>query len=366
MPVPIAAVASDRSTGPRRVARQCLRPLAVVGAGCVAFLLAHGACAQQGAPQKTPKASAVPQLRAGPAASYPERPIRLLLPTAVGGAVDTTARVIGPALAESFGQQVIVDNRPGAGGIIGFEIAAKAAPDGYTIMMCDVSFSVIQSLFKTLPFSPAKDFVPISPIASVPFVLVTNISTSYKSIDDLVAAARAKPGQLNFGSAGIGSPPHLGPELLAVMSGVKFTHVPFKGAPQALIEVLGGRLEFMVVSMPLAKPQIDAGKLRGLAVTARKRALALPNLPTVEETGLKGYDVTVWNGVFAPAGTHRDLIAKFSEHVARALNDADFKEKLAARGAEPLIMTPAQFAKHFQAEIVKWAQLVKSSGATAQ
>ena len=328
--------------------------------------LPPGAFSQQDAArQQTGKRSAGAQSRAESAA-YPARPLRLLLPTAVGGAVDTTARVIGPALSESLGQQVIIDNRAGAGGVIGFEIAAKAAPDGYTILMCDVSFAVIPSLFKSLPFDPAQDFVPISPIASVPFVLVTSAAAPYKSVDELIAAARANPGRLNYGSAGVGSPPHLGPELLGGMAGVTFTHVPFKGAPQALTEVIAGRLEFAVVSMPLAKPQIEAGRIRGLAVTTSRRAVALPNLPTVAEAGLKGYDVTVWNGIFAPAKTRTEVITKLSEHVRRALDDPEFKEKLAARGAEPLVMTPAQFSRHFQAELAKWAQVVKRSGATDQ
>lgn len=298
--------------------------------------------------------------------NYPDRPIRLVVPLAVGGAVDTVARVIGPYLTESLGQQIIVDNRPGAGGIIGTEIAAKAIPDGYTMLMYDNSLTVMPSIFKALPFDPAKDFVPITSVSSVPFVLVVNISTPFKSVGDLITEARSRPGQLNYGSAGIGSPPHLAAELLAAMAGVTIIHVPFKGAPQALIEVMAGRLQFVFSSMPLAKPQIEAGKVRGLAVSTPRRAAALPNLPTVDEAGLKGYDVTVWNGLFAPSGTRNDVITKLSEHVIRALNDPDVKEKLAARGAEAQIMTHAAFSKYFQSEFAKWAQVVKRSGAAAQ
>ncbi len=332
-------------------------------AASVTLLLCASAFAQHNARQPD-KPSSAAKARAEP--DYPDRPIRLIVPLAVGGAVDTVARVIGPYLAESLGQHIIIDNRPGAGGVIGVELAAKAGPDGYTLLMYDNSITVMPSIFKALPFDPAKDFVPVGSVSSVPFVLVVNTSASYKSIGDLVAAARSRPGQLNYGSAGIGSPPHLAPELLAAMAKVTFTHVPFKGAPQALTEVMAGRVEFMFVSMPLAKPQIEGGKIRGLAVSTSRRAAALPNLPTVDEAGIKGYDVTVWNGLFAPAGTRNDVITKLSEHLIRALNNSEVKEKLAARGAEAQITAQAAFAKYFQSEFNKWGQVVKRSGATAQ
>ena len=347
-------------------ASQPVRGQRLVGkliAASAMLLLCGSAVAQHNARQPD-KPSAAGKARAEPA--YPDRPIRLVVPLAVGGAVDTVARVIGPYLAESLGQQIIVDNRPGAGGVIGVEIAAKATPDGYTLLMYDNSITVMPSIFKALPFDPAKDFVPVGSVSSVPFVLVVNASAPYKSVGDLIAAARSRPGQLNYGSAGIGSPPHLAPELLATLSGVTFTHVPFKGAPQALTEVMAGRVEFMFVSMPLAKPQIEAGRIRGLAVSTSKRAAALPNLPTVDEAGIKGYDVTVWNGLFAPAGTRSEVMTKLNDYMNRALNNSEVKEKLAARGAEAQIMSQAAFSKYFQSEFSKWGRVVKRSGATAQ
>lgn len=298
--------------------------------------------------------------------NYPDRPIRLVVPLAVGGAVDVVARVIGQHLTESLGQPIVIDNRPGGGGVIGTDIAAKATPDGYTIFMYDNSLTVMPSIFEALPFNPAKDFVPITSVSSVPFVLVVKTSSPFKSLGDLISAARSRRDQLNYGSAGIGSPPHLAAELLAAMAEVTVIHVPFRGAPQALTEVLAGRLDFVFSSMPLAKPQIEAGKVRGLAVSTPRRAAASPNLPTVDEAGLKGYDVTVWNGLFAPAGTPDDVITKLSEQVIRALNDPGVKQKLAVVGAEPKIMTQVAFSKYFQSEFAKWGQVVKRSGATAR
>lgn len=358
MLISIGKVTSDSVEYANQPARECLRFFAVLVGTFSIFLLFEAKAAQ------ADKAS--PATKMHTEINYPDRPIRLVVPLAIGGAVDTVARVIGPYLSKSLGQQIIVDNRPGAGGVIGTEIAAKANPDGYTMLMYDNSLTVMPNIFKSLPFDPAKDFVPITSVSSVPFVLVVNMSAPYKSVDDLITAARSKSGQLNYGSAGIGSPPHLAPELLAAMAEVTFTHVPFKGAPQALTEVIAGRLEFMFVSMPLAKPQIEAGRVRGLAVSTARRAAALPNLPTMDEAGLKGYDVTVWNGLFAPTGTRNDVITKLNNHVIRVLNDPEVKEKLAARGAEAQIMTQAAFSKYFQSEFAKWAQVVKRSGATAQ
>jgi tripartite-type tricarboxylate transporter receptor subunit TctC len=359
----IARATSDRIEYAIQPARQCLRLFAVLAAASVLFLLSDGAYSAQGKAAQSDKAS--PATKARTETNYPDRPIRLLVPLAIGGAVDTMARLIGTYLTKSVGQQFVVDNRPGAGSIIGTEIVAKATPDGYTILMHSSTFAVMPSIFKELPFDPAKNFVPITSVSSVPFVLVVNMST-FKSVDDLVTAARSKPGQLNFGSAGIGSPTHLTSELLAAMAGVTFMHVPFKGAPQALTDVIAGRLDFMFVSAPLAKSQIEAGRIKGLAVSTSIRAAALPNLPTVDEAGLKGYDVTVWSGLFAPSGTRHDVITKLSDHVIRVLNDPEVKKKFAASGTETMIMTQTAFSKYFQSELVKWRQVVKRSGATAQ
>lgn len=357
----IARLTSDRIKCATQPARQCLRLLAVLVATSALFLLS--AYSGQGKAAQSEKVSPATQTLAE--TNYPDRPIRLIVPLAIGGAVDIVARLIGTYLTKSLGQQVVVDNRSGGGSIIGTEIAAKATPNGYTILMHSSTISVMPSIFKALPFDPARDFVPITSVSSVPFVLVVNMST-FKSVDDLVTAARSKPGQLNYGSAGIGSPTHLTSELLAAMAGVTVVHVPFKGAPQALTEVIAGRLDFMFVSVPLAKPQIEAGRVKGLAVSTSIRAAALPNLPTVDEAGLKGYDVTVWSGLFAPSGTRHDVITKLSDHVIRALNDPEVKKQFAAGGAEAKIMTQTAFSNYFQSELVKWGQVVKRSGATAQ
>ena len=346
-------------------ASQPVRGQRLVGkliAASAMLLLCGSAVAQHNARQPD-KPSSAGKARAEPA--YPDRPIRLVVPLAVGGAVDTVARVIGPYLAESLGQQIIVDNRPGAGGVIGVEIAAKATPDGYTLLMYDNSITVMPSIFKALPFDPAKDFVPVGSVSSVPFVLVVNASAPYKSVGDLIAAARSRPGQLNYGSAGIGSPPHLAPELLAAMSGVTFTHVPFKGAPQALTEVMAGRVEFMFVSMPLAKPQIEAGRIRGLAVSTSKRAAALPNLPTVDEAGAPRLHMSLWYGFWAPAGTPAPVIARLEAAVQDALADADVRARLTGLGMEippRQQQNPESLAAQQKADIEKWWPIIKAAG----
>lgn len=359
---PLGNIAEPTSDGVRyghRPALKCRQLSTFIVAACTLLSLSQGVYSKQ--------ERALPDGATARAdITYPTRPIRLLVPLASGGAVDIVARVIGTYLTNSLGQQIVVDNRPGAGSIIGTEIAAKAIPDGHTLLMHSSTLAVMPSIFSTLPFNPAKDFVPVTSVSSVPFVLVVKMSAGLKSVEDLVAAARSKPGHLNFGSAGIGSPTHLTSELLAAMAGVSVTHVPYKGAPQALTDVMGGRLDFMFASAPLVKPQIEAGRVKGLAVATAKRVPSLPNLPTVHEAGFQGYEVLVWNGLFAPAGIRNDVLAKLSDHVTRALNNLEVRKSLVARGAEVEIMTQAAFLRYFQSELTKWRSVIKRSGATAQ
>ena len=294
-------------------------------------------------------------------ADYPSRPIRFLVGVVPGGAADTLARAIAQRYASVFSQQVIVDNRAGANQTIAADITAKAAPDGYTIAIIASAHAISPALYK-LPYDSLKDFSAIGMIAMVPNVLVLQPSIPARSVKEFISLARARPNELNFGSSGIGSASHLSAELFQSMAQVKFVHVPFKGQGLAMIDLLGGHMQLGFPSVPAAIQQVKAGKIIALAVTTRQRSSALPDVPTMNEAGLPGYEVSGWYGVVGPANMPRPIVAKLNAELNRMLQDGATRELLAREGADPLPGTPGEFADTLRTDIVKWAKVVKASG----
>ena len=298
-----------------------------------------------------------------PAQNYPAKSVRMVVPFAAGaGSNDIMARLVAQKLTDALGQQFVVDNRPGASGIIGTEIVAKAQPDGYTVLMMSLTFSVNPSLFSKLPYDTVRDFVPVTMVASAPLMLVVHPSIPVKSVQEFIAYAKANPGKLNFGSGGPGTTPHLAGEMIKTMAGVQMTHIPYKGGAPALTDLVGGQIQFMLENIPGTLPFAKAGKLRALAVTDLKRSPLLPELPTLDESGLKGYQIVGWNGLFVPAGTPQAVVNKLQSEVAKALTLADVKERLSVMGADGVGDTPQHFAAFIKAEIPKWAKVVKDAG----
>jgi len=296
---------------------------------------------------------------------YPSKPIRFVVPFPPGGPLDITGRAIAQKLAESWGQPVVVDNRPGAGGGIGAELVARSPGDGYTLLMGAVSTHAINpSLYAKIPYDPQKDFVPVALVAQVPNILVVNPTLPVHSVKELIDYARAKPGALSFGSGSTGSTGHLAGELFKTMAGVDMVHIPYKGGAPAMQDLLAGQTQLMFDNLANALPQVKAGKLRALAVTTSKRAPAVPDLPTVAESGLPGFDLTTWFGVFVPAGTPPETVAKLNAEIVKALGSKDLADRLAGMGAvPPENNTPESFAAFVRAEAGKYARVVKSSGA---
>ena len=296
--------------------------------------------------------------------AYPAKPVRLIVPFPPGGSLDIAGRLIAQKLTEIWGQTVVVENKPGAGGNIGADYVAKSPPDGYTILLGALSTHAVNpSLYKSMPYDAVKDFAPITLIAITPNVLVVNASLPVNSAKEFIAYAKANPGKLNFGSGSNGSAGHLAGELFKVETGSDAVHVPFKGGAPATQALMAGDTQFMFDNLANAMPQVKAGKLRALAVTTAERSKLAPELPTMAEAGLQGFDISTWFGLFAPAGTPGDVIAKWNAEVAKILNSPDMREKLVAQGAEPAPTTPEQFAAFVKSEIVKYAKIVKASGA---
>jgi tripartite-type tricarboxylate transporter receptor subunit TctC len=297
------------------------------------------------------------------AQDYPHKPLRLIAPFSPGGATDVLARIVGQKMNERLGQPVIIENRVGAGGNIGAELVAKATSDGYTLLMGGVPHAIGASLYSKLGYDLVKDLSAVAEVASFPSMIVLHPSLPAKSVKELIALAKAKPGQLNFGSAGNGSPNHLALELFDTMAGVKMVHIPYKGAGQVVGDLLAGQLQLASMGMPVAMPHVQAGKLRAIAVTGAARSPLLPHLPTVAEAGLAGFDVTSWYGVFGPAALPKEIVARLNSEIGGAINAPELKERLTALGAEPSLKTPEQFAQYVRDEIVKWAKVVRESGA---
>lgn len=302
----------------------------------------------------------------GATVDYPVRPIRMVVPFPPGGATDILARVTGKRLTEVWGQNVIIDNRPGAGGTLGAGIVAKSTPDGYTLLMgTNATHAIAPSLFPNLAYDALKDFAPITLVAVVPQVVVVRPSVPANNIKELIALAKAKPGAINFGSAGQGTPGHLGMELMKMMAGADMVHVPYQGGAPAMQAVAGGQVQFMADNMNSALPFIKGGRVRAIAVTTAKRSSALPDMPTIAEQALPGFDSGSWFGMFAPAGTSRAIVDKLHAETVRTLQQPDVKQTLAQQGAEIGANTPAEYARLIQADIARWAKVIKAVGAKA-
>jgi tripartite-type tricarboxylate transporter receptor subunit TctC len=300
------------------------------------------------------------------AQAYPSKPIRFVVPYPAGGPLDTVARLLGQKVSESTRQPVIVDNKPGAGGNIGADAVAKAPADGHTILMGAVATHAINpTLYASIPYDAARDFIPVTQVASTPNVLVVNPAVPATNVREFIAYAKANPGKLNFGSGSTGSAGHLAGELFKTMAGVEMTHVPYKGAAPAMTDLIGGQIQLMFDNLASSLAQVRAGKVRALAVTTAKRSALAPELPTIAESGLPGFDISTWFGVFVPAGTPRDVVDRLHGEFTRALAAADVREKMLNLGAEPAGSRPEEFAAYIRAEADKYARVVRASGAKA-
>ena len=289
-----------------------------------------------------------------------------MVPYPAGGPLDTVARLLGQKVAESTKQPVIVDNKPGAGGNIGADAVAKSAPDGYTILMGAVATHAINpTLYASIPYDPVKDFIAVTQVASTPNVLVVNPSVPASNVREFIAYAKAHPGKLNFGSGSTGSAGHLAGELFKTMAGVEMTHVPYKGAAPAMNDLIGGQIQLMFDNLASALGQVRAGRVRALAVTTARRTALAPDLPTIAESGLPGFDINTWFGIFVPANTPREMVDRLHAEFTRALAAPDVREKVLSLGAEPVGSTPAEFAAYIRAEAEKYARVIKASGAKA-
>jgi tripartite-type tricarboxylate transporter receptor subunit TctC len=295
------------------------------------------------------------------AANYPSRPVRVIVPFAPGGGLDISTRLIGQKLTEKWGQNIVVDSRPGAATIVGTEIAAKAVPDGYTLLMITTTFAINPGLYPKLPYNPLKDFTPVTQLNSQPNVIVVAPSFPGKSVKDLVAMAKGKPGELTFASPGAGSAPHLSAEMFQRQAGVSMIHVPYKGIPPAVTDVLGGRVTMLFTTTISAAPHIKAGKLRAVALTSAKRQPSMPDVPTIGET-LPGYRAEAFQGMVAPAGVPPAIVNKLSAEVARIVKTPDVSQRFQLDGAEPVGSTPKEFAAFLKTEMQKWSKVIKDAG----
>ena len=299
---------------------------------------------------------------AAQAPDYPTRPLRVLVPYAAGGSTDVLARMVGQKLTEVLGQPVVIDNRPGAGTLIASEIVARAAPDGHTLLMATPPLPVAPALFEKLPFDVERDFAAVTNIAATSNVLVVHPSMPAQTVKELVALARSAPGKYTFGSSGIGGASHLATELFRSMAGIQLVHVPYKGGSLAVTDLLGGRLALMFANLTTVQPHIKTGKARALAIGTARRSLIVPELPTVAEAGVPGYEANNWNGVVAPAGAPRSVIERLQREIRIIVNAPDLREKLLAAAFEPIADTPAEFARYLASERIKWGRVVKEAG----
>jgi tripartite-type tricarboxylate transporter receptor subunit TctC len=294
---------------------------------------------------------------------YPAKPLRMIVAYPPGGGTDIVGRMLAQKLGESLGQRVVVENRGGASGNIGTELAARAAPDGYTILMGNVAPNAINvSLFKDLPFDPVADFAPVSLVASTPNILVVHPSTPARTVKEVIALAKAKPGTLNFASAGTGSSSHLAGELFRILAGADIVHVPYKGAGPAMVDVLSGQVQLYFATMPAAMPHVKPGKLAPVAVTSARRSRALPGLPTIAESGVPGYEASTWYGVLAPAHTPAAVVARLHGDIVKILADAALHARLADQGFDPVGSSPEEFGAYIKSEILKWGKVIRDAG----
>lgn len=316
-------------------------------------------CALWGAlPHASAQTSAT---RSGPAAQFPNKPIRWV----TGGGPDAMARILGQKFTDVWGQQIVVEERGGGGGMLSAELVSRATPDGYTLLLATGTHTISPNYFK-VPYSMERDFAPVSLLGTITFILCVNAAMPVKSVDELLALAKAKPGEINYTSGGTGSPAHIITEMLRLKTGVNVVHVPYKTVGQAVVGLLGNQAQFMFVVSPASVPQIKAGRLRALAVTAAKRSSAVPDVPTMIEAGVADFDALAWNGLLVPAKTPRDIINKLQTEAARSLKLPDVQEKITALGFEVVGSTPAEFTTFLKAELDKWARVAKATGAKAE
>lgn len=296
------------------------------------------------------------------AQTYPAKSLRLILPFPPGGPTDLLGRTLGQKMAENIGQAVIIDNRPGAGGNLGVELAAKSPPDGYTMVLSSPLISISPSLYSKLNYDPVKDLAPISLAATIQNVMIVHPSVPAKTLKEFIAMAKASPGKFNFGSGGSGTTSHLAPELLKSLAKIDMVHVPFKGTGLGMIGLMSGQVDALFIAAPIAAPQVQAGKVRALAVLAEKRTAALPNVPTAKESGLNDYVVPIWYGILTSSGTSRDHIMRLNGEIAKALASNDVKDKFASAGIDPTPTSPEQFASFIRSETVRYSKVIKDAG----
>ena len=310
-------------------------------------------------------ALAVGALAAAPVAAqdYPSKPIRIIVPFAAGGPADIYARFVGQRLSETLGQPVVIEDRPGAGSVIGTDAVAKSAPDGYTLLMMSNTHTVNESLIPNKPYQLMRDFVAVAPVNYSDLVLVVHPSVPVNSLKELIDLAKSQPKGLNYASSGPGTPYHMAGELFKAMAGVDIVHVPYKGSSGARTDVLGGQVQMMFDAITTMAPNVRTGKLKGLGTTGKTRSSVLPEVPTVSEAGVPGYEAVIWLGIMAPAGTPKPIVDKLNAEITKIVNRPDVKEAWSKQGAEPMAMTPAEFARFMNEDIEKWAKVVKISGA---
>jgi tripartite-type tricarboxylate transporter receptor subunit TctC len=299
---------------------------------------------------------------AADAQSYPTSTVRVVFGLSAGSSSDVMARIVAEKLGEKWGRGVIIDNRPGAGGNIAADMVAKSAPDGYTLLLSNVAIAIAPSYYPKLNYDPVHDFIPVAELARAPHVLCVNAALSINSVADLIAAAKAQPGELMYASAGVGQTDHMATELFAQMAGIRMTHIPYKGGPQALQAVLAGEVALDFPGIAAALPFMKDGKVRCLAVSTSKRSPIAPDLPTLDQAGIKGYEHSLWNGIFAPVGTPAAIVQKLSADFAEVLRRPDLVERLAGLGIEPVGSNPEEFNRFFRAEVEKWAKVIKATG----
>ena len=316
------------------------------GAALVAGLIAASTCAAA---------------QSSPDAAYPSRSIRMIVPFAPGGGTDIIARLVAQEVSTAWGQPIVVDNRGGSGGTIGTHLGVKATPDGHTMVVCSLGLTYAPALYANLPFDPRKDLTPISRLASQPFVYVVVPSIGVNSMKDLVAMAKAKPGELRYGSGGAGGASHLGTALLSMMTGAEMVHVPYKGTAPALTAMLAGEIHMQLIGIATALPHIKGGRMRALGVSGSKRSNVVPEVPTVAEAGIAGYDFDVWYGILFPAGTPRPIVQKANLEINRALGSQALIQRFASLGLEPAGNTPDEFKKLIESEVAKWHKVVKAA-----
>ena len=297
------------------------------------------------------------------AQAYPAKPVRVIVGFSPGGSTDVTARIVAQKLTDAWRQQVIVENRAGAGGNIGAEAVAKAPPDGYTLLLATTGImSVNHRLYRTLSYDALRDFAPVTQIGSLPLILIVHPSLPAKSVKDLVALAKARPGQLSYASSGVGGTTHMTGEIFRMLAGVDIVHIPYKGSGQAMADLIGGQVPVAFDQIASSIAQVEAGKLRALAVTSAKRFASVPSLPTMMEAGVAGYEAVSWNGITAPAATPREIVLRIQQEVARIVQLPDIKERFFKDGIEPVASTPEQFAAHIRSERAKWEKVVDAAG----